>query len=194
MFYNRYPQQMPIETRRTIIRQNITHRPMQTQHNYPWTQENIQQHLPWQQHMQQQNPVWQELRCCQMNAQSDILETDEQFIIEIALPGVILDDIQVKIEENILTVCAKRTPTLFEERATILQKEMPTMHVARQFEFEIPIICDHIDARLDRGILYICIPKVESAIRVPVSAGMTESQIQNMPKGRVTGKHEVTVK
>ncbi|MBK9203781.1 MAG: Hsp20/alpha crystallin family protein [Candidatus Obscuribacter sp.] len=44
------------------------------------------------------------------------------FILELALPGVVLDDIEVKVEENFLTVTAKRTPVMFQDRATYLRK------------------------------------------------------------------------
>lgn len=128
------------------------------------------------------------------SAPADILELDEQFIIEVALPGVVLDDVQLKIEENVLSICAKRTPTLFEERATILQKELPAVYLLRQFEFDTEIIAEQIDARLDRGILYISIPKVEAALRVPVSAGMVDNHIPTNTKTRVSSKHEVSVK
>lgn len=127
-------------------------------------------------------------------APADILELDEQFIIELALPGVVLDDVQLKIENNVLSIWAKRTPTLFEERATILRRELPSAYVLRQFEFESEIIAEQIEARLDRGILYISIPKVEVALRIPVSAGMVENHLPNTTKTRVSSKHEASVK
>lgn len=127
---------------------------------------------------------------------ADVLELDEQFIIEVALPGVVLDDIQLKVEANVLTISAKRTPTLFEERATVLQKELPMVHMVRHFEFDTRIMCEQIEARLDRGILYISIPKVEAALRIPVSAGTAEqlTTISSAVKTRVNTEHKVPVK
>lgn len=198
MFYNRYARQYPIETARRIIRQSLMHQPP-----YGWVREphtttvhdwnvNPLTH-PMAQYPMQTVAPWGQVPCCQ--APCDVLELDEQYMVEIALPGVVLDDVQVKIEENVLTIIAKRTPTLFEERAICLQKELPQAYIARQFEFEAEIIHEQVDARLDRGILYVSVPKVEAAIRVPVSAGTMETHIQNIPKTRVTGKqHEVTVK
>ena len=49
--------------------------------------------------------------------ETDILELDDQFVLEIALPGVVLDDVELKVEYSTLTVVAKRTPVLFEEKA-----------------------------------------------------------------------------
>jgi len=44
-------------------------------------------------------------------------------------------------------------------------------YLVRHFEFETPIILEHIEARMDRGILFVSVPKVEAALRIPVSAG-----------------------
>jgi HSP20 family protein len=120
---------------------------------------------------------------------TDILELDEQFVLEIALPGVVLDDVELKIEENILTVIAKRTPNMFEERAALLRKEMPCGYFVRHFEFECPIIQEHIEARMDRGILFVSLPKVEASLRIPVSAGTIDSHISGL-KTRVGSKNE----
>lgn len=199
MFNNRFARQFPIDTKRTLVRPSLSHQSMNYGLNqYSWTREinneSREMNREYNRNMSR-DLMWNTgVSSCHMTAPADILELDEQFIIEIALPGVVLDDVQLKIEENVLSVTAKRTPTLFEERATVLQKELPSVYLLRQFEFDTEIVVEQIDARLDRGILYISIPKVEAALRVPVSAGMIEGHVQNAPKTRVSSKHEVTVK
>jgi HSP20 family protein len=121
---------------------------------------------------------------------TDILELDDQFILEIALPGVVLDDVELKVEENILTLVAKRTPNMFEERAALLHKELPCGYFVRHFEFETEILVEHIEARMDRGILFVSIPKVEQAIRIPVSHGNIESHLPGMKHTRVSSKND----
>lgn len=120
---------------------------------------------------------------------TDILELDDQFVLEIALPGVVLDDVELKVEENMLTLIAKRTPNMFEERATLLRREMPCGYFVRHFEFEAPIFAEHIEARMDRGILFVSLPKVEAALRIPVSHGSIESHIPGA-RTRVGSKNE----
>lgn len=128
--------------------------------------------------------------------ETDVLELDDQYLLEIALPGVTLDDVELKIEENLLTLVAKRTPSLFEERAEYLQKELPC-YLVREFYFEQEILSEQIEARLDRGILFISIPKVEIAHRIPVSVGTMDMHLPGM-KTRVSkevrGSKEVTIK
>ena len=128
---------------------------------------------------------------------ADVLELDDQFILELALPGVVLDDIEVKVEENYLTVIAKRTPAMFQERGTYLRKELPTTLMVREFEFETEILAEQIEARLDRGLLFISIPKAETALRIPVSAGSIESHMTHKVrshKTEVRSAKEVTIK
>jgi len=112
--------------------------------------------------------------------ETDILELDDQYVLEIALPGVVLDDVELKVEYNTLTVVAKRTPVLFEERAAVLRKELPAGYMVREFEFETEILHEQIEARMDRGILFVSIPKVESALRIPVMAGSIEGHLPGL--------------
>ncbi|MBZ0184719.1 MAG: Hsp20 family protein [Candidatus Obscuribacterales bacterium] len=123
---------------------------------------------------------------------TNVLEMDERYILEIALPGVVLDDVELKVEGQYLTLTAKRTPNMFEEKAQFLKKELPLHYLVREFEFIEEIIEEEIEARLDRGILFVSIPKFEAARRIHVSAGNLE---QHMTETRV-GKREkqVTVK
>ena len=129
---------------------------------------------------------------------ADVLELDEQFILELALPGVNLDDIELKVEGNILTVWARRMPTMFEERATYITRELPTTYMVREFEFHTEILVANIEARLERGLLYISVPKAEIAHRIPVSVGMLEGHYNNNLKTRVGKEHrahkEITIK
>lgn len=197
MFYNRFASHAPVETRRTYIRPSLSHPMSYGPANYrrELKREFHDLNRELRHELNYEHPTWNWTGMpAYTTPAADILELDEQFIIEVALPGVVLDDVQLKIEENVLSLTAKRTPTLFEERATVLQKELPVVYMIRQFEFETDVLCQQIEARLDRGILYISIPKVEAALRIPVSAGIIENHLPNTAKTRVSSKHEIAVK
>lgn len=129
---------------------------------------------------------------------ADILELDDQFVLELALPGVVLDDVELKIEGNYLTVIAKRTPTMFEEKASYLRRELPATLMIREFAFETEIIWENVEARLDRGLLFISLPKLEAAIRIPVSHGSIEGHVSSTKtrtlKTEVRSNKEITIK
>jgi hypothetical protein len=84
---------------------------------------------------------------------------------------------------------------LFEERAQYLQKELPCFLI-REFYFEQEILHDQIEARLDRGILFISIPKMEVATRIPVSVGTMDMHLPGLKtrKETVRSGKEVTIK
>jgi len=127
--------------------------------------------------------------------ETDVLELDDRFILEISLPGVVLDDVELKVEGSYLHLVAKRTPNMFEERATYLRKELPCHFLVREFEFEEEICHEDIEARLDRGILFISIPKFEQAIRIPVSAGSIEQHmLESSTRMHKTESRKVSVK
>lgn len=127
--------------------------------------------------------------------ETDILELDDRFILEVSLPGVVLDDVELKVEENYISLIAKRTPNMFEERATYLRKELPCHFLVREFEFEDEICVEEIEARLERGILFISVPKFESAVRIPVSAGSIEQHLsEGTTRVSKTEGRKVTVK
>ncbi|CAN5348552.1 hypothetical protein BH11CYA1_BH11CYA1_45640 [soil metagenome] len=129
---------------------------------------------------------------------ADILELDDQFVLELALPGVVLDDVELKIEGNFLTVIAKRTPTMFEEKASYLRRELPATLMVREFEFETEILWENVEARLDRGLLFISLPKLEAAIRIPVSHGSIEGHVSSTKtrtlKTEVRSAKEISIK
>ncbi len=126
--------------------------------------------------------------------ETDVLELDDRFILEVSLPGVVLDDVELKAEGNYLHLVAKRTPSMFEERATYLRKELPCHFLVREFEFEEDISLEEIEARLDRGILFISIPKLESAVRIPVSAGAIEQHMLESARMHKENSRKVSVK
>lgn len=126
--------------------------------------------------------------------ETDVLELDDRFILEVSLPGVVLDDVELKAEGNYLYLVAKRTPNMFEERATYLRKELPCQFLVREFEFEEEICHEEIEARLDRGILFISIPKFEAAVRIPVSAGSIEQHMLENSARMKSETRKVSVK
>jgi HSP20 family molecular chaperone IbpA len=106
----------------------------------------------------------------------------------------VLDDVELKVEENYMMLIAKRTPNMFEERAIYLRRELPSHYLVREFEFSEEIEAEEIEARLDRGILFISIPKVEAAVRIPVSAGSIEQHMLESTTRMPKNERKVSIK
>jgi len=123
--------------------------------------------------------------------EANVLELDDRYLLEVALPGVVLDDVELKSEQDFITIQAKRLPALFEESALIHMQEMPYANLVRHFQFNTPIFSEQVEARMDRGILYVSVPKMEIARRVPVSHGTLEGRLGGM-KTQVIGKTQIS--
>lgn len=121
--------------------------------------------------------------------EANVLELDDRFLLEVSLPGVVLDDVELKAEEHYIVVRAKRLPSPFEEEAIVHSQEMPFTYLIRTFEFHMPLFCEQVEARMDRGILYVSVPKMEIAHRIPVLAGPVEHHLPGL-KSTVIGKNE----
>jgi HSP20 family protein len=92
---------------------------------------------------------------------ADLRETDVAYIIDIDVPGVRRDDLNVEVSRNELTVTGELKET---EREGLFRKR--TRHVGR-FIYRTTLPRDvepnSIDANLANGVLTLRIPKAETA-------------------------------
>ena len=93
----------------------------------------------------------------------DIKETDQAFVIHADLPGVKADDIEVIMEEGVLTIKGERESTKEEEKESYKRVERFKGSFMRRFT--LPDIADssNVSAKTKEGVLELVIPKVEKA-------------------------------
>lgn len=100
---------------------------------------------------------------------ADVEETPEAYVIEIELPGVKRDDINIEITQRRITVDGERHE---KERVGILRRRERTVG---RFHYEIALPGeldeDRVEATLDHGVLTIKAPKPEQdrPRRIPIS-------------------------
>jgi len=102
----------------------------------------------------------------------DVRETDREFRISVELPGVSEEDVEVDVNDDLLTIRAEKREEREVERAD--QHVTERMFGVFQRTLRLPISADPqtIQANLDNGVLQITIPKSETQSRnrrVPVS-------------------------
>lgn len=92
---------------------------------------------------------------------TDITETKDAYIVQADLPGFSKDDIQIDIENNYLTIRAKRDDRIEErdEKDRIIRKERHFGEFYRSF-YVNDIDQDRIEAELENGVLKITLPKI----------------------------------
>jgi HSP20 family protein len=93
----------------------------------------------------------------------DIREDKNQFYIVADLPGVEKKDVNISMENNLLTIKGSRDITTEEEHANYFRTERVRGTFYRQFTLPDTADDSKIEARMQKGVLEIIIPKKESA-------------------------------
>ncbi len=92
---------------------------------------------------------------------SEFTEGKDAYFVEVGLPGFSKEDIQINLENNKLTILAKR-----DERNEMRDKDDQIIRYQRQFgqfvrQFYVPNIDrGRVEAKLDKGLLKIKLPKL----------------------------------
>lgn len=89
---------------------------------------------------------------------ADIKQNDKEYIIEAEVPGFDKDEIEVNIENNYLTISAKRNEEINEESKNYIRKERKINTVSRSFYVD-DVKANLINADYKNGILTIKMPK-----------------------------------
>ena len=95
----------------------------------------------------------------------DINESDDAFMISADLPGIEKSDIEVKVEENTLTLNANRHIDKLDNNEKFHYNERRFGTFSRSFKLPKTVREEKITAKLDNGVLSIVIPKAEDAIK-----------------------------
>lgn len=99
----------------------------------------------------------------------NIIETDEQFTIDVVAPGLTKEDFTIEVEDNILSVATSKKKPSAADQAKYVVKEFGFTHFKRTFILpENNIAEESIKASYQNGILSIQLPKKEEAKPQPV--------------------------
>jgi HSP20 family protein len=99
---------------------------------------------------------------------TDIFEDEHDFYLEMELPGVRLDDVEVTSEEDMVRIRGRRESLREMTRETVQRIERFFGPFERSFQFPRPISGSKVTARLEGGILSLKIPKRATRRRIPV--------------------------
>jgi HSP20 family protein len=93
----------------------------------------------------------------------NIAESDNQFEIELAVPGLSKEDLKINLDKNVLSVSADKKTETVDENKKFTKREYSFNSFSRSFT--LPESADHskIDADYTAGILKLTIAKKEEA-------------------------------
>ena len=94
----------------------------------------------------------------------NVAETNDDFTIEVAAPGMKRDDFHVELDNNMLTISSRREDSTNEKTDNYTRREFSYQSFQRSFTLpEDKVEGEKISARYKDGILYITVPKKEEA-------------------------------
>ncbi|MHA6763955.1 Hsp20/alpha crystallin family protein [Streptacidiphilus sp. PAMC 29251] len=109
----------------------------------------------------------------------DAFRHGDVFVVELDLPGVDPESIDLNVERNVLTVRAERRPSA-GENVELLVSERPRGSFSRQLFLGDTLDTECIDAGYDAGVLTLRIPVADRAKprKIAISHGSTQRQIE----------------
>lgn len=103
----------------------------------------------------------------------DLFERDEHFLLRVDVPGIAEDDIQIELEDNVLTISGERSSVDEQDKDGYHRIERVAGRFARSLTLPDGINPESIQAHLDKGVLELQIPKPEQRKprRVAINVG-----------------------
>lgn len=114
--------------------------------------------------------------------EADVVETEREIRVHLEMPGMKADEIDVGLENNILTISGEKRQerTEGDERNTWHLTERRYGQFSRSFVLPRDVEPDGIEASFEDGVLKVVIPKSEKARRRRIdisSAGAGAQQV-----------------
>ena len=92
---------------------------------------------------------------------TDIIEKENGYELQIDLPGVKKEDIKIEMNKNLINISISISKSSDEENKKYIRKERFTGEIKRSFNIGENVDEEDIYASFENGILYLNLPKKE---------------------------------
>jgi HSP20 family protein len=93
----------------------------------------------------------------------DVRETEAEYLMEVELPGLSDKDIDVKLDNSLLTISSKKEEKTEEKKNGYLMRERRATSFCRSFVLPEEVDREKIDAEFKNGVLQLSFPKLPAA-------------------------------
>src|ERR1041385_780966 len=90
---------------------------------------------------------------------ASVTEVGDGYMLEIEMPGVKKDGLEIAVENNELTIIGRRSVPAAE--GTLVHRESRPENFRRMFELDPSIDAEKISAKIDQGLVTVTLPKAE---------------------------------
>jgi len=88
-----------------------------------------------------------------------VLENADGYTLEVEMPGVSKENLEMWVENNELTILGRRSMPAIE--GMLIHRESRSENFRRSFEIDPSIDAGKISAKIDQGVLTLTLPKAE---------------------------------
>jgi HSP20 family protein len=99
----------------------------------------------------------------------NIKQTETDFSLELAIPGLTKDDVKIAVDKDILTISSEKESKVEEkeEDGTYTRREFSYHSFERSFTLPESVDTDKINAKFENGVLFLHLPKKKEALPKP---------------------------
>jgi HSP20 family protein len=103
----------------------------------------------------------------------DLVETEDDFVLRADLPGLTESDVNIELEDNVLTISGERKAEHEERKEGYYRVERASGTFARSLTLPEGVDPERVRASFDKGVLEVRVPKPEQRKprKVQISAG-----------------------
>src|SRR5947199_6804805 len=119
----------------------------------------------------------------------DLVETDDDFVLRADLPGLTEDDVNIELEDNVLTLSGERKSEREEKNEGYYRVERASGSFQRSLTLPEGVDPEGIKADFDKGVLEVRIPKPQQRKprKVTISAGGDQKTIEGSESEETAG-------
>ena len=107
----------------------------------------------------------------------DVFDTKDSIVLKAELPGMKPEDIDIEIDDNVLTIKGERRFKEQVEEGRYYRLERSYGHFSRSLTLPQGVRGEQVQAQFDQGVLEVRVPKAEEVKprKVAVTAGTVEN-------------------
>jgi HSP20 family protein len=109
------------------------------------------------------------------NLALDAVENDDAFVISASLPGIGPDDIDVTLEDNVLTIKAETNADETVKEGDYRLRERRFGAFSRSVRLPGDVDAEGVEASYEHGVLNLVVPKAETAKPKKISVNFTNN-------------------
>ena len=94
-----------------------------------------------------------------MRQSASLVEDGDAYTLEVEMPGVNKEGLEIAVENNELTILGRRSLPAVE--GTLVHRESRSNNFRRTFEIDPSIDTAKINAKIDQGVVTLVMPKAE---------------------------------